>query len=254
MSAFSSWPTARVVDSTGSAYQRDRGKKGQERPTLAGAARTWPTPAASERAGHNKSTSPGAAERPHLTSAAQDWPTPTSDTQGGGEHGTGGPDPRTKAEMWGTPTAQTGGDGERPDGQRTLLCNQAKRWQTPTARDWKKDDASASPDHTPPLSRQVLRTGMPGSGSSPTDASSPPLWGTHTAAERGGGRRSGKWAEGRSPTPLEAAGGKRKLNIFFVAWLMGLPAELISFAPAETPSYRSWRRQHGELLRLVLGE
>jgi hypothetical protein len=48
------------------------------------------------------------------------------------------------------------------------LANQATRWATPTARDWKHDDAEQSPTHSPPLGRQVLRTETDGSdGSAP---------------------------------------------------------------------------------------
>jgi hypothetical protein len=43
------WPTPRAHERGG--YQRDRGIKGKERPTLSGAAKMWPTPTANRRDG-----------------------------------------------------------------------------------------------------------------------------------------------------------------------------------------------------------
>jgi len=76
----------------------------------------------------------------------QMWPTPsTSDTTGPGTHR----------------RAQTGG------AQQTLTRQVKGTWATPSARDRKSDGPTQSPDHSPPLGRQVLRTPKAGDAGSP---------------------------------------------------------------------------------------
>lgn len=76
--------------------------------------------------------------------------------------------------LWPTPTAQTygtnqGGAAGRVGPVRESLETLARHWATPTARDWRSEVATQSPEHSPPLGRQVLQieTGGP-SGSAST--------------------------------------------------------------------------------------
>lgn len=74
----SSWPTARVMDSQGSGYQRDRGQKGSERLTLSGLARMWPTPRSSANENRTTKAAPthGKSHGRVLAAEASAWPTP----------------------------------------------------------------------------------------------------------------------------------------------------------------------------------
>lgn len=67
--AAATWPTARANERHGGKYQRDRGQKGKERPTLTGMADTWNTPmtkdAGKQSAGNRK---------------ADNWQTPAADS------------------------------------------------------------------------------------------------------------------------------------------------------------------------------
>lgn len=79
-SASSSWPTVRANEASGS-YQRDRGKKGKERPTLNGLVREWSTPTASESANRTTKTIPSVLNGnhgAHPSAQAAEWPTPMS--------------------------------------------------------------------------------------------------------------------------------------------------------------------------------
>lgn len=116
--------------------------------------------------------------------------------------------------MWPTPAASIAQDGETPEtwearrqrllekgingnGAGTPLTIAAARWPTPTstdatvrqwatpaARDWRSENPDQSPDHSPPLGRQVLQEIGP---------------------------------------EYPDASGRRRLNPNFVEWLMGLP-------------------------------
>ena len=96
-------------------------------------------------------------------------------------------DLNSRAANWQTPSvADTTGGRMSRSGSRSgelLLKGQASAWATPNARDRKSEDGTHSPDHLPPLGRQVLR---------------------ETGAE--------------SPST-----STRRLNPAFVEWLMGFP-------------------------------
>lgn len=71
---------------------------------------------------------------------------------------------------WGTPTAHERTHSPRDVASGIQLANQAAKWATPAALDWKSDDPAQSPEHSPPLGRQVLMTHAAGaSGSSEED-------------------------------------------------------------------------------------
>ena len=102
----------------------------------------------------------------------------------------------------------------------------AQTWAAPLARDWKSDDPTQSPEHSPPLGRQVLAvTGQPSQFPTPTSS-----------------RRHGLQSHGRN---VVAA----RLNPLFIEWLMGLPRGWTDCAVSVTLSYLSWLHTHSELLR-----
>jgi hypothetical protein len=142
----------------------------------------------------NRSPSEGAAIHPTLAKASRQWPTPYGVS---GNHG--------------------------PDGNE--FSSAVRQWATPSVRDWKSDDASQSPEHSPPLGRQVLReTGEASQFPTPTSS-----------------RRHGLQSHGRN---VVAA----RLNPAFVEWLMGWPRGWSACAPLATASYPSWLRLHSALL------
>jgi len=126
--AFSSWPTATTQDATQRSYQYSRGDKTKPIPTLAGKARTWPTPRASEN--ENRTTKPAPSHgKTHgrlLAGEAVSWQTPSvADTTGG----------------------HMNRSGKRSN--ELLLKGQAmtfpvSAWPTPAARDYK---GANSEDH-----------------------------------------------------------------------------------------------------------
>ena len=57
------------------------------------------------------------------------------------------------------------GGGPRPrkkEKQGEDLAAQSIQWATPSARDWRSEDPTQSPTHSPPLGRQVLTTPQAG--------------------------------------------------------------------------------------------
>ena len=86
-------------------------------------------------------------------------------------------------------------------------------WQTPAALDWKSDDPDQSPDHTPPLGRQVLQTSPDGGKPSTDGPNSPRRWPSPRAEK----------TDKLESHHRNATGKGKKLNPLFVEWLMGLP-------------------------------
>lgn len=71
------------------------------------------------------------------------------------------------SSSWPTATALSygtnkGGSAGRVGPNRPSLETLVKGWATPTSRDWKSDDPAQSPNHSPPLGRQVLQTELAG--------------------------------------------------------------------------------------------
>ena len=115
---------------------------------------------------------------------------------------------------WQTPATDSfrSRGGQRKD--EMGLDQQARLWNTPTSRDWKDDGLTDTTATNSLLGRQVQRTEIHGSESSPS-----------------------------APT------SRRRLNPKFVCWLMGYPQGLISFEPWEMEPYLSrWRMRLGYLL------
>jgi len=97
------------------------------------------------------------------------------------------------------------------------LRDQTRQWATPTSAMWRSEDGSHSPEHSPPLSRQVLRMPTPGAPSSPSGQTS-----------------------------------RRRLNPLFVEWLMGWPTGWTACEPLGTEWSRWWLLSRFWLSRLVL--
>lgn len=134
-------------------------------------------------------------ERPTLArrtaetgSSSSLWPTATAtdskasgaagySTSSGRHSGTTLTDAAVRLAEWPTPTAQSygtnqGGAAGRVGPVRASLDTLARQWATPTARDWRSEVATQSPEHSPPLGRQVLQTPTVGETTSP--AAAPP--------------------------------------------------------------------------------
>lgn len=151
--------------------------------TLATAAAFWPTPTQTDSVSTtqtNRSVSPGAAERPILASAVRSWPTPCAgDADGGTGNWSGNdrdrwrPGLRRASEAWASPTAAeaTSSTGGATRQGTDRLQDQAETWATPMARDGKGRGKPRDPGHGLDLSRQVLAgkvSGPPSSPSAPT--------------------------------------------------------------------------------------
>jgi len=149
-----------------------------------------------------------------LTVEADRWQTPSqADTTGGhlsrSKERSGEMLLKGQAKQWVTPQQHDGAAGPGTAGRighgGRDLVDQTQAWATPAARDWKSDDPNQSPEHSPPLGRQVLRATGPASKSD---------------------------------------SGPRRLNPASVEWLMGLPPGWTACEPVETESFRRWRRWH----------
>jgi hypothetical protein len=189
-----------------------------------------------------------------LKGQAKQWVTPQQQHDGAagpgsagriGRYGTkhGGRDLVDQSQAWQTPSAQTYSK-RRQVGQENreelLLPEQAKAWATPTERDWRSENPDQSPDHSPPLGRQVLQE---------TGPASPSGSGRHSPESR---KIDSDWRN-LSPQDVEDAKRtrllRRRLNPAFVEWLMGLPLGWTACAPLETELFRWWLHTHSDVLR-----
>lgn len=230
----SCWPTITATDSTQRAYTRDAGKKGKERLSLAGRARTWPTPNVPDG---GRSMRPEDVTRKGMTdkgkrqvglrSFAACWPTPGAQDgqRAPGCFARGNPHLPTKAKNWAPPDTAP----DAPQSNANVKCrpaslgNQAKAWPTPSAEPYGSNRGGA--------------------------------------AGRIGKKRPSLDSLGRSfrPDPTISQLGRpssrqtRRLNPLFVEHLMGWPIGWTDCGSAATESYRSWRRLHSWYLRNVLG-
>lgn len=133
----------------------------------------------------------------------------------------------SQSKFWSTPSSH---DGRRPGPDETStqgrnLKREGESWATPSARDWKDGAASEGNRNARPLNEQASRFSLP------------------VPMIRDG--------EIFSPLPLgfDRVLPKRRLNVFFVLWLMGLPMNWLAPEPrvsafAEMQSYQYALRQH----------
>jgi hypothetical protein len=168
-----------------------------------------------------------------------------TDTNGAGEHGEGGKDPRTTAALWATPTSRDHKDGANPS--ENVATNSL-------------------------LGRQAPRSGIAGPPSSPDGRSLPRLWQTPSDPTFTKRRQVGQTERTELLLPAEAPammamwqtprtgahgtpgegkghGGQPKgmrLNPLFVEWLMGLPLGWTGYAPVVMPSSQPSLPSRGE--------
>jgi len=190
------------------------------------------------------------------SNVTSEWQTPhgIANTDRFGKTAGGGGEFAKQATEWSTPHAHNGqgspGAGHLENGERHRdLVVESTSWATPTSRDHK--DGACAEANVPTnalLGRQVLRVPT-GDGSSNDGPISPRLW--TTPCQDDTGSRAGKYAQGGTALSAQTKRGKKRLNVLFVSWLMGIPPgwiESTSFGPAEMQSYLS--RQRG-LLQLL---
>ena len=242
----SSWPTARAADSQGSDYQRDKGQKGKERPTLSGTAKNWPTPTSfdAEMNGQIRKSDRKHGKTPldHDTShqlslhqAVNLWPTPTVSAAMQGESTPDGRRGQTllgaaRSKNWPTPRSSDsfGSDPQGKMGEVSKLCGVAEFWPTPMARDTKSGKVSMATSQKNARPLNEAAEGWVPSHPGPTH------------------QKNGSKSSALPPN------SRRRLNPLFVEWLMGLPFAWTGSEPVEIASYRSWLHTHTCLLRDLL--
>jgi hypothetical protein len=149
------------------------------------------------------------------------WPTPMSAPDSEASHAQLSERFRQGMERaWPTPDAAASTRSNRSPSEgatvRPLLAKLVQDWNTPTSRDWKDDGLTDETATNSLLGRQVQRTEIHGSESSPSVPTS-----------------------------------RRRLNPKFVEWLMGLPPGWTAFEPVEMGSWLSRQRMR---LRSLLGD
>ena len=195
------------------------------------------------------------------------WPSPrVSKANGSGEHGSGGPDLRTVSEHWPTPNPPNGGrtsnvSNYRDDGSKRQvdlgasaalwqtpgtdsfrsrggdrkdepgLDRQARMWATPAGRDVKGEYLDGSMVRNDGKARGDLLPDQASRFSRPTEPETMP---------------DGPSYSETTPT------SRPRLNVAFVAWLVGWPDYLVlsGYGCSETAWSHWWRRQRSALLRL----
>ena len=178
----------------------------------------WPTPKASDTHAENPQTKQARNER--LRAA-------------GKPKGCGSPSLATRIEygmthLWPTPTRQDacGRDrhNQRNGGVILSLLGEARKWPTPTTRDYK--DGSAQSCKNVPVNGLLGRAVH---------------WPTPRAQSA---RGSGPSRTGHKTDLQTQAGGS--LNPTWVEWLMGFPLGWTALAPSATPSSRKSRKSSDE--------
>lgn len=199
-----SWQTPRV--STG-AYTRDGGEPGAERPSLEGEAELWQTPRAAEAMCRESMRAPEAVRAEIAT------------------HGRGGASTgklEDQCSLWQTPHTMAGGGKRRGAGrgEEMLLPGQAELWATPSGSDAKggADWANRQRDGAPRRPSVMRLCDQTEAAVCPSSPPAPEI-GTPGAA-------SSNATPGQPPPSA-----KKRLNPYFVDWLMGLPPGWTSLAP-----------------------
>lgn len=224
-SASSYWPTCRANEAN-SSYQRDRGEKGKERPTLNGLTREWRTP--------RNNTGPSTdAQHLSLDGQAREWPTPMSrdsDESGGPGFATL---PR-KVKEWPTPAARDFRSANSANRRALIMTGSqlpnfvAHNWPTPRTSDVTSGRGVVE------LNGTFYRPGPHRLGDGLSDVSEGFFLLPGLSLETG-------------PTSLPPLPTyPRRLNPVFVCWLMGWPwhwtlSEVTSFGAEATALW--WARQ-----------
>ena len=135
-----------------------------------------------------------------------------------------------------TPSQEKGEHGR-------YLSAEAGAWATPAARDWKSDNPEQSPDHAPPLGRQVLKGIGPAS-----QKNSGQQWQTPRGSdgEKGGPNQALK---GKPALASQAAVENRRLNPQFVEWLQNFPIGWSDVDATELIDWQYWETQSSQLVQ-----
>ena len=226
------WPTSTVDDASGRTHCYTNGDHDKRTLCLPGKALEWPTAAAAD--GVRESETYGGGNRT-LLGATKEWQTPSTglfkyrrqvrQTERGEEL------LPAQAENWPTPKAQnSNAPAEHGEGGAELQTK-VMQWATPTSRDW-KDGADPSPNAPTDclLGRQAPRSGIDGPIFFTED---PTLLQQYIISPPEAGRN---------------ADLRRRLNPFFVEYLLGLPIGWTASAPVEMRSFLSWRQRHTDIL------
>lgn len=267
--------TPSVSNSQGNGYTRDRGQEGAERPTLVGQSENWTTPKASdgEKGGPNMRGSKG--DLPLPAQSAQ-WPTPDTSRRGTEPpeqviarrtaSGAGGLPLQTAAEYWPTPTAALMNDGEDPaqwqaradrlkakgtngNGAGMPLTVASAAWPTPAARDYRTPNSTSYQDRSGTSKGEQLVNFVAHHFSPPARLTEP---GQTSSPQPRGSLQLSASKSSAMPRPLS-----RRLNPFFVEWLMGWPLGWTSTTaqPVSSASATEWYRSRLQLhLSSLFGE
>ena len=229
------------------------GRIGKVRPSLETLAAYWPTASVTSGAQTKSGRGIGGQTGGTTLRGAAEllWATPRTITGGAeaaerkqelGRTESGGGDLQAQAALWATPTSHPRTHAPRQVDHGEQLANQVSQWQSPQARDWKDGSPRDFPETlmgTPPLGRQVLKSGIGGPPSSPAGPSSPRLWTTPTQGNANGQNKARLGGASLS-TDATLNNPKCRLNPLFVCWLMGLPLYWVDLAPLASISYDRW--------------
>lgn len=216
------WPTPRASANENRTTRPGPTHGNSHGSTLAGEAATWPTPRALTGGPDSDQSKQRRGRGGHddLQSTAALWATPMAMDGVKPSAGNRAPDDLThQVADWPTPTSSSGGPLHQPDNERQgnrLAAAALGRFATPSAQMWRSENPDQSPEHSPPLSRQVLQI-QPGPVPSPSD-----------------------------PTL------RLRLNPAFVDWMLGWPIGWTASESLEMGSFRWWRALHSSLLHDVL--
>jgi hypothetical protein len=205
---YSSWPTPIQNDATGSDYAYSQGNHDLIALKLGGAAKllSWPTPQSHDRHGAKMEKQIQSMRRRSRTGVVN-------------------LNEASRLAAWPTPRANDGtGAAIPPNRQGGVALKTTAGWATPTARDWKSENATDafnrkrwSHKRGKPLSAEATLTD---SGQTPNGS---------TAEMKSGDRRS-----------LESFRSCGQLNPALSRWLMGLPE---AWCEAAIRAYRSMKRR-----------
>lgn len=225
----------------------------------------WPTPQAHD--GRRLGSDEGSTQGRNLKRESEKWATPAVHTApDASPNSSRESDLREQVKLWATPKENDGGtysgvqDQEHPE-TTSGLAQQTRLWNTPSARDWKDGDPSQNVATNSLLGRQAPRNGIGGQKSSTDGPTSPQLWPSPRSNKWGPPDSHGKipvqWQTPRVGPHGPAGEGLRhqgqpkgkRLNPFFVEWLMGLPRGWTAFALLGMPSSQLKPPSHGKCLK-----
>jgi hypothetical protein len=275
--AHSSWPTATKGDAESGQTQANPNRQGgAEHESLRVATANWPTPRVeAERNSRESMTRDGHWSAPALGQVAElamgELPREFRD-ESAVDSLTGA------AGLWMTPQAPTGGrsvdaetvanKGSTPEGKRTVgLESQSKFWATPSARDWKSGEVSLETmeRNARPLNEQAVHLTYP-----TPSASTATIQDMEQARFAGNGGKRPKYSDCSLPDPATAPDGqpssesapgsrrpsaRKRLNVYFVEALMGIPAGWTSaVVPIDSARWETWLSHSRRLVRYLFSQ